>query len=379
MRIKISYIATVFISILVLFIGNKIVSSNVFIFQAGAHEVVKAKVQQVTGRYEPNPFEEDIPFQNTRIMFEAKLRDGARKGMTVSAVQNQTDFGGVLMKDVKKGDSVLLINYDNEWFFNGYHRTGKLMVLGIIFSLCVLFFGGRKGFNTLFSLCLTFGAIFAVFIPSILSGKNIYAMSILVCVYTTVMTLSVVIGFNKKSFCAAIGCICGIILTGLLTVIMNRVLLLTGIVDEHSRYLANLPIDNQINLKAIIFASIIIGAMGAIMDVAISISSALWELKEKARNISFEALYRSGINIGRDVFGTMANTLILAYIGCSLSVVLILAVYSNSLQSLLNMEMIVVEILQALAGSFGILLTMPLTAFICSNIYLRDKKLNSFS
>ena len=373
MRIKISYLVIVSVSILILVIGNKLVSSNVYIFQSGSHEVVRAKVQTVSDRIEPQEAD-DMPFHNTRIIFDAKISSGSQKGNVVSAAQNQTDFAGVTMKDVKKGDSILLINYDNEWFFNGYYRMGKLLGLGIVFSFCVLLFGGKKGFNTLLSLCLTFGAIFAVFIPSILSGKNIYIMSILVCIYTTIMTLAVVIGINKKSFAAAIGCISGIIFTGLLTVIMNRVLLLTGIVDEHSRYLANLPVANSINLRAIIFAAIIIGAMGAIMDVAMSISSALWEIKEKARHVTFETLFRSGLNIGRDVFGTMANTLVLAYIGTSLSVVLILAVYSNSLQALLNMEMIVVEILQALAGSFGILLTMPLTAFFCAYIYLYQTK-----
>jgi uncharacterized membrane protein len=153
---------------------------------------------------------------------------------------------------------------------------------------------------------------------------------------------------------------------------MDKVLFLTGIVDEHSRYLSNLPLETPINLRAIIFAGIIIGAMGAIMDVAMSISSALWEVKEKAGKIKFETLFRSGLTIGRDIMGSMANTLILAYIGTSLSVVLLLSVYSDSLSSLFNMEMIAVEILQALAGSFGILFAMPLTAFFCAKIYLRE-------
>ena len=278
-------------------------------------------------------------------------------------------FHGVLSKEVAEGDSVILIHTNNEWFFNGYLRTNKLLVLGILFTLCVLFFGGKKGFNTLLSLALTFGAIFGVFIPSILSGFNIYVMAILVCIYTILMTLLIVIGFNKKALTAAIGCTAGVAVTGIITVIMDRILLLTGVLDEHSRFLINLPVENPINLRAIIFAGIIIGAMGAIMDVAMSISSALWELKEKANVVKFETLFRSGLTIGRDIFGTMANTLILAYIGTSLSVVLILTVYSNSLLGLFNSEMLVVEVLQGLAGMFGILFSMPLTALICSVFY----------
>ena len=198
-------------------------------------------------------------------------------------------------------------------------------------------------------------------------------MALLVCAYTTIVTLSIVIGFNKKSLAAAVGCMSGIAVTGLITIIMDRVLFLTGILDEHSRFLIFLPIEGTINLRAIVFSGIIIGAMGAIMDVAMSISSAMWEIKESAGKIKFEALLRSGMTIGRDIFGTMANTLILAYIGTSLSVILILLVYTDSLTSLLNMEMIVVEILQALTGSFGILFTIPLTSLFCSTIYLKDK------
>jgi len=267
----------------------------------------------------------------------------------------------------------LLINSNDKWYFNGYYRINKIIVLIIIFSLCLLIFGGKKGFNTILSLGFTCTAIFAVFIPAILSGKNIYLMSILVCVYTMIMTPLIVMGYNKKSFAAIAGCTGGVMIAGIITIIMDKLLYLTGVVDEHSRYLINLPGDVNLDLKAIIFAGIIIGAMGAVMDVAISIASSLWEVKEKAKIIKFKELFRSGITIGRDIMGSMADTLILAYIGSSLTVVLVLSVFSGSMLGLFNSEMISVEILQALAGSFGILFAMPLTALFCSFIYLREK------
>jgi len=158
---------------------------------------------------------------------------------------------------------------------------------------------------------------------------------------------------------------------------MDKLLYLTGVVDEHSRYLVNLPGEVQLNLHAVVFAGIIIGAMGAVMDVAISLSSSLWEIKEKAPLIKFKEMFSSGLTIGRDILGTMADTLILAYIGSSLTVVILLSVFSGSLLGLFNSEMIAVEILQALAGSFGILFAMPLTALFCSIIYLKEKKENT--
>jgi len=375
MTIKIPYLITVIVSVLLIVIGNKIAVTGRFNFQNVSQNVEKAKVQKVVGRFTQKEDSDGHTFVlSDKIVFEAKITDGIRKGEVVTAAQSFSGFAmNVNAKEVAVNDYVLLIDYNNEWNFNGYMRTNRLLGLGIIFALSVLIFGGKKGFNTILSLGLTCASIFAVFLPAILSGKDIYIMSLIVCAYTITMTLFIVIGFSRKAITAAIGCASGIMVTALITVVMDKLLILSGIVDESSKYLASLPVENQINLRAIIFSGIIIGAMGAIMDVAMSISSSLWEIKEKARDINFKTLLRSGLTIGRDIMGTMANTLILAYIGSSLSVVLILSVYSNSLISLFNSEMIVVEILQALAGSMGILFSMPLTALFCSIFYLRKK------
>ena len=373
-----SYLLTVIVSVLLVFIGHKIAVGNLHVQREESQEIVQAKVLRVTDRVsQVDEFDELMPKLGDNLFFEAVITGGIRNGEHVTASQRISGFSGVTAKEISSGDSVLLINFDDVWFFNGYFRTNKMLGLGIFFVLCVMIFGRRKGFNTVLSLGLTCGSIFAVFIPAILSGMNIYLMSMLICVYTTVMTLLIVIGYNRKSLTAVIGCISGIAVSGIVTVIMSRILSLSGIIDEHSRYLVSLPIETPIDLKAIIFAGITIGAMGAIMDVAMSISSSMWEIKEKAADINFKTLFHSGLTIGRDIMGTMANTLVLAYIGSSLSVVLILSVYSNSLLSLFNGEMIIVEILQALTGSLGILSAMPLTAFFCTVFYLKTKKNNS--
>ena len=382
MKIRIPYLTTVIVSVLLLLLGHRIAMQDLFVFTDHHQEHARAKVLGIVERIQLadqfEPFDEFDDFFMSMvgevIVFEAELRSGGQRGQIVRAEQSFSDFLLVTPTEVSAGDSILLVNFGEDWFFNGHIRSNRLLILGILFAISVLFFGGRKGFNTILSLGLTCAAVFAVFIPSILSGKNIYLMAMLVCVYTTTMTLLLIMGFNRKSLAASVGCLSGILVAGLITLVMDRVLFLTGILDEHSRFLMNLPIGTPINLKAIIFGGIIIGAMGAIMDVAMSVASSLWEIKEKAGTIKFETLFRSGLNIGRDIMGSMANTLILAYIGSSLSVVLILSVYTNSLLELLNREMIVVEILQALAGSFGILFAIPLTAFFCASLYLRRKE-----
>ena len=375
MIIRITYLVTVVAAVLLLFVGHKIAVTGRFIFQDFSQEIVRADVHSVADRVRQDEgLGEFVPIMGEIIIFEARITSGERKGEIVTAAQTFSSFTRVAQREVYRGASILLINSNGEWYFNGHFRINRLLVLGILFALCVLVFGGKKGFNTLLSLVLTCTAIFAVFIPAVLSGKNIYLMSLLVCSYMVAMTPLIVIGYNKKSLASIAGCSGGLIISGIIAFVMDKALYLTGIVDEHSRYLVNITGEMPIDLRAIIFAGIIIGAMGAIMDVSISLSSALWELKEKAEDIKFKELLRSGINIGRDIMGTMADTLILAYIGSSLSVVLILSVFSGSLLGLFNSEMIVVEILQALAGSFGILFAMPLTAIFCSIIYLKDEK-----
>ena len=185
----------------------------------------------------------------------------------------------------------------------------------------------------------------------------------------------IVYGANKKSLAAGIGCLVGVLVSGILTLFMDNVLRLTGLVSEESMYLVRINPNHPIDIKAIIFAAILIGAIGAIMDVSMSIAAALAEFKEKLEYTPLSLLFKSGISIGRDIMGTMANTLILAYIGSSLSVVLLLISYNSSLLELLNKEMIVVEILQALVGSLGILVTIPITSLVCA--YLFSEKIKS--
>ena len=193
--------------------------------------------------------------------------------------------------------------------------------------------------------------------------------SIIVCLFITFMTLLIVQGPNAKSLAAGLGCCGGLLVVSGLTAIMSEILKISGLLDQDSMFLLYLETESPINLKAIIFAAITIGAMGAILDIAVDIASALSEVHRHAAKKSLQQTIKSGITIGQDIVGSMANTLILAYIGSSLSLILLLLVHSGSADDLLNSELIIVEILQALAGSIGILFTIPLTAISCGILY----------
>ena len=310
------------------------------------------------------------------IKFTAIIQGGSMNGAEVSATQVNDIHMAVKMKEVEVNDKILLSyietsGVDGYWVLGEYERTGTLLLMALVFVIFLVSYGKIKGLSTVLSLIFTCLAVFIVLIPAVIGCLNIYFWTIIVCAFIIVMTIIIVDGISVKSLVATAGCFAGVMTCGILTRIMDKILHLTGAIDSDSTFLLLMHEDKPIDLNAIIFAGIVIGAVGAIMDVAISMSSALYEVKCQAANPSMSSLMKSGFNIGRDILGTMSNTLILAYIGSSLSTVLLLIGYNTSYLQLLNREMIVVEILQMLTGSFGILLTVPFTTFFASLLFTK--------
>lgn len=311
---------------------------------------------------------------NITVVFTAHITGGERRGQEVLARYFHTDFLALPTIPLSVGNRVVLFydDWDSEFQFVELIRTHFIIILALLFLALMLFFGRIKGINAVISLVFIYMAIFFVFIPAILNERNIYITTIIVSAYAILSTLLIVIGVNKKALSAIIGCLGGVMFAGFLVAIMNGIMHLSGVIDSDTRTL--MQFNANINFRALIFAGVIIGAVGAIMDVAMSISSSLWELNESGGVSDFKSIFKSGINIGRDVIGTMLNTLILAYIGSSISLILLLMMHYTSFMELLNMEMIVVELLRALVGSMGMLIAVPLTAAVCGWFYTKPMK-----
>lgn len=374
MREKVVFIVALVVSILYIFVGNKIaMRNNDFLKNVTKSDYPRAEVTRIIERKETPVNMEGFENQcNVDITFEARITSGDQKGKLVIATQNISTYVTGTVKEVEPGDKALIYNettYDGQskWYFIEYSRTTALIVLSVIFLGLIVLFGKQKGVKTLISLISTVLSIFIVYIPAILGGQNIYLWTILTCAFITISTVLLVYGYSKKTVTTAFGCIGGVLVAGLLTLIMNKILRLTGFVDENAIYLQQL--NTSIDLKAIIFGGILIGAVGAIMDVSIDIASSLYEVASKMEKPDFKTIVKSGFNIGKDIMGTMTNTLILAYIGSSLSTVLLLTASNHSLVYLFNLEMITVEILQALVGSIGILTVIPITTFVAAGLY----------
>ena len=342
---------------------------------------MKGRVTEIADVQEESFTLGDTTYTDRTIFFRVELLNEYREGEIITTQQNLDPLLSYTTKEVEVGDLVMIYEYHNElgysYAFGDYWRSDALIWLLVLFCGAVILFGRLKGLNTLLGLGVTCLFVFLVFVPSILAGQNIYVWSILTCLYSIVTTLLIVNGYDRKSYIAAAGCFGGVLIAGLLTAAMNAIMNITGLVDEQAMYLNDLAGGLTIDLRAVIFAAIIIGATGAVMDVAISIASSLYELNDQLENPTFRTLLRSGVTIGRDMMGTMANTLVLAYIGSSLATVVLIVAYNASLTSIFNKEMIVVEVEQALVGSFGILSAIPLTSLLAAWFYPLGRKKRS--
>lgn len=378
------YIITIILSAIFIFCGYKY-NTREYSFLSG-EQADSAYSGRITRIISDERVEDDI-IKGRVITFECLIGDKDMKGSTVTAVQNLDDLDQMPQPPVEEGDKVLLYKYEGDnWQFSEFIRLDPLIVLCGVFFAMVLIFGGKKGVNTLVALVITCLAIFAVFVPAVLSGYNIYFWSLTVCAFVTVSSMIIINGLHKKTFVAIAGSFCGVVVSALLTLLMNRFLKMTGMLDDSYLYLSLLNPDRPINLNAAIFASIVIGALGAVMDIAMDIATSLYEMYSGSA-LKPRQLIKSGFEIGKDMMGTMTTTLILAYIGSSLAVTVLLVAYNASLTELLNKEMVIEEILQSLVGSVSIMVVLPFTTAVAALVYrgkydwldeLDEKEIGSF-
>lgn len=378
------YIITIILSAIFIFCGYKY-NTREYSFLSG-EQADSAYSGRITRIISDERVEDDI-IKGRVITFECLIGDKDMKGSTVTAVQNLDDLDQMPQPPVEEGDKVLLYKYEGDnWQFSEFIRLDPLIVLCGVFFAMVLIFGGKKGVNTLVALVITCLAIFAVFVPAVLSGYNIYFWSLTVCAFVTVSSMIIINGLHKKTFVAIAGSFCGVVVSALLTLLMNRFLKMTGMLDDSYLYLSLLNPDRPINLNAAIFASIVIGALGAVMDIAMDIATSLYEMYSGSA-LKPRQLIKSGFEIGKDMMGTMTTTLILAYIGSSLAVTVLLVAYNASLTELLNKEMVIEEILQSLVGSVSIMVVLPFTTAVAALVYrgkydwldeLDEEKIGSF-
>lgn len=232
-----------------------------------------------------------------------------------------------------------------------------------LFVVLILAVGKVKGFKALLSLTLTIVLILKFFLPQLTRGGNPILLAIAVAAFVTVFTLGLIGGINNKSFAAILGTVGGVLVAGFLALVVGELAQLTGFSSQEAQMLQFA--DSGIsNIRGILFAGILIGSLGAVMDVAMSIASACGEMVSLNKTISRSKLMKSGMNVGRDIMGTMSNTLILAYAGSTIPLMLLFYIYETPLVRIINMDLIATEIVRAISGTIGLIIAIPLTAVL---------------
>ena len=252
-----------------------------------------------------------------------------------------------------------------------YNRTPGLLMVLAAFVLVTVLVGGKVGAKSLVGLGLTVGALVYILLPLLLKGWPTIPTTFLIAVLVTAATFVILGGVDKKTVCACLGTLAGVALATLFGLAAQAVLRIDGYRQEYAEALLQLRQTGQsgIGVSGLVAAGVIISALGAAMDVAMSIASAVQELTRVNENLTAKELLRSGMNIGRDMVGTMTNTLILAILGSGLT--LIVYIYSLGLQpwQLLSSSYISLEAISGVASSIGVMLAVPVTAVICSAAY----------
>ena len=298
-----------------------------------------------------------------------EITSGQYKGQSM---QVSNYVGPLYSVPLAVGDSaVLIISTYKDGTHLGtvyeYNRFIPILIVIGLFVIATVAVGGKTGVKSLFGLLITLAALFYILIPALMKGAPTLLTTFLVCAYITIVSLAILGGLSKKTICAMLGTISGTGLAMIFGIIAQNLLRISGMRIPDAEALLQLQqTGTPIRISGLLVAGVIISALGAVMDVAMSISSALTEVLAANPALTAKDLIRSGMNIGRDMVGTMTNTLILALLGSS--TVLIIYLYSLSLSSnqFMSSSYLAIEVVSSISSSIGVILAVPVTVLISS-------------
>lgn len=309
----------------------------------------------------------DDTVSQTKQTIQVRLLTGEFKGETVE-LDNMLTGNPYYDIKLKKNTKVILHAEDNgegvEFSIEDIKRSGNLGWLSLLFCGLLIYVGRKKGFYSLISIGLTVLLITHALSPLILIGINPVLATILICVASTAATMYLVGGCNAKSTSAVIGAMLSLLFAGLLSYITMFTAHLTGFTEENSMFLYTAH--PELDFIGITISTMILATLGAVMDVAMSIASTINEIYITDNTKTVKDLFISGMNVGRDIIGTMANTLILVYLGGSLPLLLLAG--NIDLQKFINLNQVVTETASALIGSIAIVICVPFTAVAASQM-----------
>ncbi|MGI6260568.1 MAG: YibE/F family protein [Acutalibacteraceae bacterium] len=321
-----------------------------------------------------NLAEDGNRYGNQKVLL--RMSSGALAGQQVEATSpNGTLFGAVCRVGMRvvvissvSGESSVntVFSQDREW-------AVWIFVAVFLLVLCVI--GGRNGIKAALALVFTVICVFCLLLPLIYRGVSPFLAAALVALATTVATMFLIGGISAKSVSAVIGSVSGVLIAGVAAWIFGICAGLNGYNVSEVESLIFVGQSTNVRVGELLFAGIIISSLGAVMDVAMSISSAIGEIHETDPSLSAQQLFRSGMAVGRDMMGTMSNTLILAFAGGSLAAIVLNYSYDLPYLQLINSSNTGIELMQGISGSLGVILTVPVSAFVAAELTVRQKKI----
>ena len=305
------------------------------------------------------------------------VKSGRYKGETMTAFNY---FGAYYGVPVEVGDGVTLTiktHKDGEHTATVYefNRIPILAVIIILFFIVVVIIGGRTGLKSLVGLVFTLVCLFSILIPLIIKGMRPIPVTFIMCAYIALVCFTILGGVHRKSISAFLGTVSGAFFAMVFGLIVQYFAKIDGLRLEDAEPLIQLKYNGGVvYIRGLLVASIIICALGAVMDVAMSISSALEEVHAANPSFDRKKLFRSGMNIGRDMVGTMTNTLILAFLGSEFTLMIFLYARDLTFYHMFSTAFIAIETISGISSSIGMVLAIPLTAFISSSLIAGKKR-----
>lgn len=299
-----------------------------------------------------------------------KMTTGVRKGEVIQMTSSSGFLFGtactpglhVIVVQSVSGDSTVSSVYSRD-------RGGMILLFGLLYLVALIAVGGRQGLKASAGLIITFFIIIFIWIPLIYLRVSPIRSAVVVCALTTILTFWCIGGISRKTITATLGTVSGVVIAGIFAELFSLATGISGWNVSDIETLLTIWESNRIKVGGLLFAGILISALGAEMDVAMSISSSMQEVCRQNPGISRWELFCAGMRVGRDMMGTDSNTLLLAFVGTEVSQLVLNFAYDLPAAQVLNSNNIGIAVMQGLSGSFGIVLSVPITVLIASWIF----------
>lgn len=330
----------------------------------------KAVVTEIT---KDNLYEDGSRAGNQEVIL--RINTGELKGQEVEATSpNGMLFGATCEVGMKVIAIVSIADGNNLVTVYSQDRSMAIYGFAAFFVLCVCLVGGWKGFKSILSLAFTGVTILFILFPLMYRGYSPILMSVIICTIATIFSMMMIGGLSTKTAAATIGTVFGVVASAVAAMVFGHFAGISGYNVSDIENLIYVQQVTSIKVGELLFSGIIISALGAVTDVGVSVASTIQEIHQTDPNLGKRKLFMSGIHVGRDMMGTMVDTLILAYVGTALSTLVTNYAYDLSYNQLINSNNIGIEIMQSLAGSLGIVLAVPITALVAVELIYRKPK-----